>query len=72
VRRSDTASWQYGRPNGETFRFQVMRHGVEPVIPNCSRNLLSKNDCRAALADETEPTRPKVPLVGATLPLAGG
>jgi hypothetical protein len=36
---------------------------VEPRICVLARNLLSSDDCRAALFDEVEEGRPKVPLV---------
>jgi hypothetical protein len=36
---------------------------VDPRVCVLARNLLSKDDCRAALADEVEEGRPKVPLV---------
>jgi hypothetical protein len=58
MRRADTASWQYGRPHGVTFRFQVSENSVEPAPSDRRFNLLSKDRCRAALADETEPMRP--------------
>jgi hypothetical protein len=36
---------------------------VDPRIDSAARNLLSKDDWRAALADEPVPRRPQVPLV---------
>jgi hypothetical protein len=36
---------------------------VDPSICVLARNLLSNDDCRAALVDEPEPGGPKVPLV---------
>jgi hypothetical protein len=58
VRRADTASSKYRRPRGVTLPLQVSTNSVEPAPSNSRRNLLSKNDCRSALADETEPMRP--------------
>jgi hypothetical protein len=72
MRSADTASWQYGRPRGVTLRLQVNENSVEPAPANCLFNLLAKDDCRAALADETEPIRPYVPFVGTTFSFAGG
>jgi len=64
VRCRNRASWQYCRPEGVTFAFQVIGHGVEPSVPNRPCNLFSKDDWRAALANEPEPRWPKVPIVG--------
>jgi hypothetical protein len=58
MRSADAASWQYGRPAGVAFCFQVSENNVEPALSNCRVNLLSKDDCRAALRDETSPDRP--------------
>jgi hypothetical protein len=44
VRRVDSASWQYRRPDGVTFSFQVKGYLVKPSLPNRSSNLLAKKD----------------------------
>ena len=41
---TDTTSWQYGRPEGVTFSFQVIRDFIHPSKGNCVANLLAKND----------------------------
>jgi hypothetical protein len=63
VRGTDASSAQIGRPDGVACTFQVSRYKVEPRPAVRARNLLSKDDCRAALADEPKPLGPKVPLV---------
>ena len=63
LERADTASWQYCRPDGVAFRFQPLINIVKPPVGNRACNLFSKDDWRAALADEVEPYGPKVPLV---------
>lgn len=63
VRRADATSWQYGRPAGVAFAFQVSENSVEPTPSNRRFNLLSKDDCRAALGDERKPRRPQVTFV---------
>jgi hypothetical protein len=45
---------------------------VEPSKRVLACNLLAKDNARAALADEIEPCRPKVPLVLESGLLAGG
>jgi hypothetical protein len=69
--RADAASWKYGRPAGVAFLFQVRENKVEPAPANCRLNLLSKNDCRAALGDERKPRRPQVASVIGRLSRAG-
>lgn len=69
---ADTASWQYGRPAGVTLGFQPLINIVKPPVGNCACNLLSKDACRAALADEVEPDGEKVAFVFFTFLLAGG
>jgi hypothetical protein len=44
-------------------RFHVSVYKVDPRLDSRARNLLSKDDWRAALADEPVPRRPQVPLV---------
>jgi hypothetical protein len=63
VRRVDARSRQYGIPDGVTFSLQVNSHSIEPSVGNSSFNLLSKDDWRLALAEETEDDGPQVSLV---------
>jgi hypothetical protein len=63
VRCADTASWQYGRPNGVAFAFQVSRYKVEPAVPNRCLNLLAEQDWRVEGADEAEKLRPEMARV---------
>lgn len=63
VRRTDARSAQIRSPDGVARCFQVSVNKVEPVEAVTARNLLSKDDCRAALFDEVMPRRPQVPLV---------
>lgn len=55
---ADTASWQNCRRAGVCFRFQVIEGIVKPSSGNRVINLLAKDFCRAALADEPTPIRP--------------
>jgi hypothetical protein len=55
-------------PHGVFHGFQITSHKAEPF--SRARNLLSKDDCRASLADEIEPDGPEVPFVGETFALA--
>jgi hypothetical protein len=64
VRRADARSAQISRPTGVVRVFQVSEYSVEPREASWARNLLSKDDCRLALADEVKEGRPEVPLVG--------
>jgi hypothetical protein len=63
VRRTDAARSKYDRPNGVRRRFQVNVNNVEPAVSNRCCNLLSKDNCRAALADEACPMWPEVARV---------
>jgi hypothetical protein len=63
VRRPDARSAQINRPAGVARSFQVSVYKVEPTEAVLARNLLAKDDWRAALADEVEEGRPEVPLV---------
>ena len=71
VRRADAASWQYGRPAGVAFRFQISENSVDPAPSNRRLNLLTKDCCRLALADESHPDRPQMALVIGRLALPG-
>jgi hypothetical protein len=63
VWRADARRRKRDRPEGVTQGFQVSLYKVDPHICAFASNLFSKDDCRAALADEMEPVWPKVPLV---------
>jgi hypothetical protein len=63
VRRADAVCSEYGVPAGVALAFHVCVNKVEPTVANCCRNLLSKDNLRAALSDEVEPRRPEMPLV---------
>jgi hypothetical protein len=63
VRRTDARSAQIGCPSGVARCFQVSAYKVEPSKTVLARNLLSKDDWRAALADEVVECGPQVPLV---------
>jgi len=68
VRCADARSRQTDRPDGVAFSFQVIANQIEPSVINRCFNLLTKDDVRAALADEAKPRRPKVArIVGAGL-----
>jgi len=58
VRRAEAASRKIDRPDGVIKRFERYENIVEPACPNRSINLLTKDRCRAALADEPMPMRP--------------
>jgi len=71
MRRPDAVCAQYKRPAGVAFRLQVCEYSIEPAELNGSRHLLANNALRALLANEVEPNRPEVALVGSSLPLSG-
>jgi hypothetical protein len=71
VRCPDASSAQIGRPDGVACGFQVSRYSVEPRPAVAARNLLSKEDCRAALADELGDDGPEVAVVVNAATLAG-
>jgi hypothetical protein len=58
VRRADTASWQYGRPDGVTDSLQVIAYSVEPPVGNRAINLFANDDWRPADGDETKKSGP--------------
>src|SRR5690349_19637763 len=68
--RTDARSAQIRRPDGVTASFQVSVNRVEPTKSVDARNLFSKDDWRATLADECEPCRPKMSRVARSAPLA--
>ena len=61
--RADAVCSQYRRRNGVVLRFQVSTNKVEPAKSNCRMRLLSKDDWRAALADDGIPDRPEVTII---------
>jgi hypothetical protein len=66
VERADARSAEITRPDGVVRRFQVSRNTIEPSKSIRARNLLTKDDCRAALRNELVPRRPKVArIIGA-------
>jgi hypothetical protein len=69
VRRTDARSAEIDRCKGVCRFFHVSVHMVEPVECIRTCNLLTKDDARAALADETVPDWPQVAFVGATFAL---
>jgi hypothetical protein len=71
VRGTDAVCAKNRSPDGVAFSFQVSLNSVEPTMPDRCRNLLAKDRCRAALADEAEPDGPEVPGVIDALLLAG-
>lgn len=70
VRRADPRSAQIRRPDGVTASLQVRENKVEPLEAKFARNLLSKDDWRAALPNEREPCWPKMSRVAKAAPLA--
>ena len=65
VRCPDARSRQTDRPDGVAFSLQVIANKVKPAVPNRCFNLLTKEDWRAALADEAIPRWPKMAGIGA-------
>jgi len=71
VRRTDARSAQISSPEGVARSFQINAYSVEPREAVRARNLLSKDDWRAALANETEPGGPEMTLIVGALASAG-
>jgi len=71
VRRPDARSAQIGTSDRIPQVFQVSAYSGEPAPSVSARNLLAKDLCRAALADEPSHLRPEVSFVRFALPLAG-
>jgi hypothetical protein len=63
VRRTDARSAEIDRPAGVARCFQVRLYKVEPTKAVFACNLLTKHDCRLALADEVMERGPQVPLI---------
>jgi hypothetical protein len=72
VRRTDARSAQIESSEGVTRSFHVSAYSVEPIEAVLARNLLAKDDVRAALSDEAEPLGPEVALVVESSALACG
>jgi hypothetical protein len=72
VRGADARSADIDRCAGVIRSFQVSLYKVEPLKAVAACNLLTKDDWRAALRDETEQVRPEVALVTETVSLACG
>lgn len=67
VRSADACSRETNRPDGVAFSFHVIANKVEPPVGNRAFNLLTKEDWRAALADEVIPRWPKMAGIGAAI-----
>jgi len=63
VRRTDARRRERDRPEGIAHGFQVSVYKVDPRVCVFTRNLLTNDDSRVALADEVVEVGPKVPLV---------
>jgi hypothetical protein len=66
VRRADARSAQIGGPELIGQCFHVSAYSGEPYTAKFARNLLSKDDCRLAPADEIPEERPEMALVSFT------
>jgi hypothetical protein len=71
MRRTEARSRDTDRPEGVTDSFHVSLNKVEPAVADRAFNLLTKDADRLALADEVEPDRPEVSIVGAAFAFAG-
>jgi hypothetical protein len=72
VRGADARSAHICRPDGVARCFHVRLYSVEPLEAVLARNLLSKDDWRAALCDEAVELRPEMALVVEAFALSGG
>jgi len=70
MRRARARSRKIGGPDGISTAFQVSAYSREPFVSHASRNLLSKDRCRAALGDEFVKSGPEVSFVGMAFPLS--
>jgi hypothetical protein len=68
--RANARSTQTGGPTSISQCFQISAYSGEPFTSIRARNLLSKDDCRAALGDKVVKSGPKVPFIGFTLSLS--
>jgi hypothetical protein len=71
MRRTEARSRDTGRCEGVADSFHVSSNKVEPAVADRCFNLLTKDNVRAALADETEPFRPQMALVGGSCSFSG-
>jgi hypothetical protein len=69
MRRADARGFDRHCPHGVAQGFQVTTHSCEPFSRD--RNLLSKNNCRAALGDEASKLGPEMAGIGFAAALAG-
>jgi len=70
VRRTDARSAEIDRPAGVARCFQVRLYKVEPTKAVFACNLFTKDNVRAALADEVVERGPQVPLIIKPRPFA--
>jgi hypothetical protein len=63
MRRADARSAEIDRPAGVARVFQVSVYKVEPTKAVFACNLFTKDNVRAALADEVVERGPQVPLI---------
>jgi hypothetical protein len=63
MRRADARSAQIGGPESIGQCFHVSAYSGEPIPAKPARNLLSSDDCRAALFDKRSKRRPEVSLI---------
>jgi hypothetical protein len=70
VGRARARSAQIGGPDTISQCFQVSAYSSEPFTAILARNLLSKDDWRAALRDEAGELWPQVALVGCAFALS--
>jgi hypothetical protein len=68
VGSADARSAQIGTPEGISITLQVSTNSGEPLPAILSRNLFSKDRCRAALGDEAVKSGPEVSFVDMALP----
>ena len=71
VRGANARRCKIGGPDDIAFSCQVSTNSGEPVSASASRNLLAKQDWRAAVSDSIEPGGPEVALVGGASSLPG-
>jgi hypothetical protein len=67
----DARSTQIGSRSGISHVFQVRQYSREPSTASLARNLLAKDDWRAALADEIGESWPEVSFVGCSELISG-
>lgn len=71
MRSADVRRRERDRPDGVTHGFQVCLYKVDPRVCVLARNLFSKDDWRAALADEAGEFGPEVSVVVEAATFAG-